>query len=195
MLWARQFESFFFVSVFREYVFAMFVLVMARYVVAIAMFSHRSKAEARVYETGVFSTLMRVLKIKLSRSFFYRSIQAFVGLWNGTGGLMNTWKSWKELERIAEDVGSSTGVCNASIPDLPMPEHRASTFPRMRSIWFRESGQGLWTMYKGVVQNSNSQEQTRAPLASPEVYSLLLSRRHHRASVQRILSFPSLERA
>ena len=66
MLWVRQFESFFFVSVFREYVFAMFVLVMARYVVAIAMFSHRSKAEARVYETGVFSTLMRVLKIKLS---------------------------------------------------------------------------------------------------------------------------------
>ena len=109
-------------GVFKEYVFAMLVLVMPRCVVAIAMFSHRSRPEARVYETGDFSTLMRVLKIELSRSLFYRSIQAFDGLWNGTGGLM---KHLEELERIAEGVGSSTRVCNASIPDLPMPEHRA----------------------------------------------------------------------
>ena len=34
-------------------------------------------------------------------------------------------KHLEELERIAEGVGSSTGVRNASIPDLPMPEHRA----------------------------------------------------------------------
>ena len=85
MLWARQFETFFFVGVFREYVFAMFVLVMPRCVVAIGMFSHRSRPEARLNETGVFSTLMMALKVELSRSFFDRSIQAFVGLWNGTG--------------------------------------------------------------------------------------------------------------
>ena len=105
-----------------ESMYSQFVLVMLRCVVAIAMFSRRSRPEARVCETGVFSTLMRVLKIELSRSFFYRSIQAFASLWDETGGLM---KHLKELERIADGVGSSTGVCNASIPDLPMPEHRA----------------------------------------------------------------------
>ena len=34
-------------------------------------------------------------------------------------------KHLEELERIADGVGSSAGVCTASIPDLPMPEHRA----------------------------------------------------------------------
>ena len=138
MVWARQFETFFFVGVFREFVFAMFVLVMPRCVVAIAMFSRRSRPEARVYETGVFSTLMRVLKIELSRIVL---LQIYP---NGTGGLM---KHLEELERIADGVGSSTGVCNASIPDLPMPEHRAldtSSAPpcRCQSSLGTSSGEG-----------------------------------------------------
>ena len=87
------------------------------------MFSHRSRPEAREYETGDFSTLVRVLKIELSRSLFYRSIQAFDGLWNGTGGLT---KHLEELERIAEGVGSSTG-CAQRFDSRPAYA-RASSF-------------------------------------------------------------------
>ena len=73
-------------------------------------------------ETGVFSTLTRVLKIELSRSFFYRSIQAFDGLWNGTGGLM---KHLEELERIADGVGLEYG-CVQRFDSRPYA--RASSF-------------------------------------------------------------------
>ena len=33
----------------------------------------------------------------------------------------------------------------------PVLRQTHGTFPRMRSIWFRECGQDLWTMCKGVV--------------------------------------------
>ena len=42
----------------------------------------------------------------------------------------------------------------------PLLRQTHATFPRMRSIWFRECGQDLWTVCKGVVYNSNSHEQT-----------------------------------
>ena len=57
----------------------------------------------------------------------------------------------------------------------PLLRQTHATFPRMRSIWFRECGQDLWTMCKGVVYNSNSHEQTRVEAAEVRTWQEAVS--------------------
>ena len=57
----------------------------------------------------------------------------------------------------------------------PLLRQTHATFPRMRSIWFRECGQDLWTVCKGVVYTSNSHEQTQVEAAEVRTWQEAVS--------------------
>ena len=58
----------------------------------------------------------------------------------------------------------SVGSCRSAAAENTL------AFPRMRSIWFRECGQDLWTMCKGVMYNSNTHEQARVEAAKARTW-------------------------